>query len=681
MTTASTTVKLSGVKRHIPLEELAMGLLVLAALLGPGAAGNGAQARQSAGFFRVEGTKVLDGQGKPAMKRGIGLGGWLMPEGYMLHFPGTGSLTAMNNQIRGLIGEADAARFWQIYRDNYVEEKDIAALAAAGFDHVRLPFHYNVVYDLASRSFKPEGFELLDRFIGWCRKYGLYVILDLHAAPGAQNDGPISDSDGTARLWTEPSPYQGITVSIWGELARRYANETQIIGYDLLNEPVTPSSIPDGAKALRDFYGLLVSAVRSVDTNHIVFIEGNYYATTFDKLTPPFDSKMVYAFHKYWNPADTGTIWYLLAIRDTYRVPLWLGETGENSNAWFKAVVDLMDEHDIGWNWWTHKKIQATTSPWSARIKPGYRAVLNYFGGSGARPSAQAARDALFEMAEGLDLDSTDFDKDVMASLMDPGYGSSQRPWVDHVIPGVVNAADYDSGLPGDAYSDEDVWAVSGSPGGGNRGGRYRNDGVDIEASSDPRGFAYNVGWLEPGEWMEYTVWVETAGLYDVEFRLASLAGGGSMSLQVDGAPVATVPVPRTGGWQSWMSVEAQAIHLREGYHPVRVTVGATGDFNFNRMIFELVTPDDPEAARLAGRPKLYPNPVQTELMVRLPASVEGPVRILLFDMLGRVVLDRTWDASGSRLLEIPTENLARGVMGYRITYNDEVATGSFVRQ
>jgi len=348
----------------------------------------------TAGFFSTDGPDIVDPDGNPVVLKGVGLGGWLMPEGYILHIaaPDGGSPRTILAQIEDLIGPQNTDQFYEIYRANYVEEKDVAAIAGWGFDHIRLPFHYNVFYDPDTGTFKEDGFALLDTFLEWCRTHGLYVILDMHATPGAQNALNISDSDGVARLWTEPDPYQDQTVEIWTEIARRYADETQIIGYDLINEPVTPDGVT--TEDLFVFYERLAEAVRQVDTNHILFIEGNYFATTF--LAPedlvPFDDNMVYTFHKYWNGTALNSIQYLLDIRDETNVPLWLGETGENSNTWFYLVTLLMKNHGIGVNWWTHKKIETTTSPLSAPFAPGYEAVLDYWRGSGPRPSAQAAR-------------------------------------------------------------------------------------------------------------------------------------------------------------------------------------------------------------------------------------------------------------------------------------------------
>ena len=77
---------------------------------------------------------------------------------------------------------------------------------------------------------------------------------------------------------------------------------------------------------------------------------------------------MVYAFHKYWNETDQGTIQYLLNMRNDHNTPLWLGETGENSNPWYYETRQLAEQHEIGWNWWTHKKLETTRAPLSSLV-------------------------------------------------------------------------------------------------------------------------------------------------------------------------------------------------------------------------------------------------------------------------------------------------------------------------
>ncbi len=625
-------------------------------------------AAQSGGFYTTAGGQIVSPDGTPVVLRGVGLGGWLVPEGYMLHInaPDGGSPRTIRAQVEDLIGSEDADTFFQLYREHYVQEKDIAAIAAWGYDHVRLPFHYKDFWNPETEQFREEGFSLLDTFLNWCRTYGVDVILDMHAAPGAQNSGNISDSDGEARLWTEPDPYQDWTVAIWAEIARRYASDTLIIGYDLINEPVLPASVP--ASDLRNLYVRLRDAIRAVDPNHILFIEGNYYATDFSAIETPFDDNMVYAFHKYWNAPNQGSIQYLLDLRERTGVPLWLGETGENSNPWFYATRTLAEANGIGWNWWTHKKIETISAPVSAPFAPGYQALVNYWRGAGPRPSAAAARQALFAMARGLDLDATVTNIGVLASLFDDSFGTTARPFREHRIPGAIHAVHYDVGNQGVAYSDQDPWAVAGTPGSGNTGGVYRNDGVDIEPSVDPQGYAYNVGWIEALEWLQYTVTVEEAATYDVEFRVASGGSGGRFSVLLGGDVIGSVTVSGTGGWQAWRSVWLRGVELPAGEHTLRLSV-RTGGFNLNTMRFVKAeeTDVDGNASFESALLEVFPNPAPGRATLRFRTTQPGEASVTVFDVLGR-----------------PVRTLALGLVGpgdHRIPLDLALASGTYVLQ
>lgn len=650
------------------------GLVWILAALACTHAGAAVPNPAQSGFFRAANGEILNPEGEPVILRGVGLGGWLVPEGYMLHIsaPDGGSPRSIRAQIEDLIGPTDADTFFQLYRENYVAEKDIAAIDDWGFDHVRLPFHYKDFWDDETEQLREDGFALLDSFLGWCRTYGLQVILDMHAAPGAQNAGNISDSDGEARLWTEPDPYQDWTVAIWTEIASRYADETLIIGYDLINEPVLPESVP--GSALRDLYVRLTQSIREVDPNHILFIEGDQYATDFSVLSTPFDENMVYAFHKYWSSVGESSIQYLLDLRAATGVPLWLGETGENSNAWVFAVRTLAESNGIGWNWWTHKKIETISAPASARFAPGYRALVDYWSGAGPRPSETAAREALFAMARGLDLDRATLNEGVLAALFDAEFGTTARPFRDHVIPGSVHGVHYDVGDQGVAYSDQNPWAISGQPGGGNTGGVYRNDGVDIEPSTDPLGYGFNLGWIETLEWLQYTVVVEETGTYDVQFRIASASGGGMFTVSLDGEVVGSVTTGGTGGWQAWQSVWLRGIELTAGGQVLRLNV-RQGGFNLNTMRFEEATGTavDPTVHRRDELLAIFPNPSRGRLNVRVGLAAPSELSLELFDLLGRRVFATPGQfyAAGEHLIDLDLP-LASGTYVLGISISDD---------
>ena len=93
---------------------------------------------------------------------------------------------------------------------------------------------------------------------------------------------------------------------------------------------------------IKKFLHTVTDSVRAVDTNHIIFIEGNWYANDFSGLTPPWDNNMVYSPHKYWSKNFQADIQWALDIRDNWNVPIWFGESGENSNTWFRNAIRLL---------------------------------------------------------------------------------------------------------------------------------------------------------------------------------------------------------------------------------------------------------------------------------------------------------------------------------------------------
>ena len=548
-------------------------------------------------FMRAEGKAIVDANGKPVLLRGLGLGGWLVPEGYMLHIPGRGSPSSIRNLILDLLGAADTERFYQLYRANYVNANDLQQIAAWGFNSIRLPFHYEMLSPPDQPGvFLESGFQVLDSLIAWSKRNQMHVILDMHCAPGGQNDQNISDSDGEAKLWTVPAN-QERTVEIWKKIAARYATEPWVIGYDLLNEPVMPSGFSN--LDLRSLYRRLALAIREVDPNHILFIEGGNFATDFNNLTPPllYGTNIVYSFHKYWSETSKATIQDLLNLRDNWNVPLWMGESGENSNPWFYETIKLLEENNIGWCWWTHKKIQTTTSPLSAPITANYQRVLDYWNGRASRPSQVFARDALWGMAENLALEKCEPHPDVLHALFDREFNTRVKPFAAHEIPGTIACNEYDFGNAEIAYHDQDYkrvrWDIF-QP--WNSGSEFRNDGVDLEKSSDAAGAKYSIGWITNGEWLKYTITVKQAGIYDVLLRVASLSGGGILKLVLNGQELTSnIAVPRTNGWYTWATLNVPNIVLPAGVQTVTLFFVNAG-FNINQMKFVLKAATEVEA-------------------------------------------------------------------------------------
>ena len=631
----------------------------------------------------MENGNIVDGEGSPVILKGLGLGGWLVPEGYMLNIPGYGSPTEIENKIEALLGADLAAEFWVLYHENYVAQADIDQIAEWGFNSIRIPFHYKQ-FSQSPGEVNQFGYDIVDSLLSWSAPYNMHIILDMHCAPGGQNNGEFSDSDGVARLWLEDG-YKEHTIEIWHSIAEYYADETLIGGYDLINEPV----LPDGVSStdLRQLYIDITNTIREVDTNHIIFIEGNWYATDFTSLTPPWDANMSYSFHKYWNDVTQGTIQYLISMSNTYNIPLWLGETGENSNHWYHKVVQLSESNNIGWCWWTHKKISTITSPLSAPISAQYQDVIDYWNGSAGQPSTEYAQAALFGMAISLAIENCESRPGVIPALMDPTYGESPVPVTAHSIPGTIAAVDYDIGARNVAYTDEDY--MNTGNGGYNWGWSYRNDGVDIEANGDENGLPYNVGWTAVGEWIGYTIEDVTAGTYDLLFRVSSNVGGGIFFLELNGTNLGVFSVPNTGGWWAWETMtipdviigdEPQYLKLmtvQEGYNIEGFTFSETAD-----------TGDDgseesiPESFTLGN----YPNPFNSQTTIFYDVESTIDINLNIYDLNGELV-KRLYSGLSSigenKFIWNGVNDLdmlvSSGVYFYRLESNDFVRTRKMV--
>jgi endoglucanase len=330
-------------------------------------------------FVTVRGKELVAPDGRPLILKGIGIGNWLLPEGYMFKFKTANSPRLIEAVVNQLVGEDEARRFWKSYRDNYVTAEDIRFIRQSGFNSVRVPFDYRLfVTEDEPRRLEGVGYELLDRVVGWCRKEGLYVVLDMHAAPGGQTGDNIDDSWGYPFLF-ESAESQELTVRLWRKIAGRYRDEPAVVGYDLLNEPI-PHFFDTAYfnPKLEPLYRKIVAGVREVDRNHIVFLGGAQWDTNFKVFGPPFDDKAAYTFHKYWMEVKQQEIQEYVDFRERFGVPVWLGESGENTDEWIASFRGLLERNRIGWCFWPYKKLDATSCVVSINAPAEWGAVTAF---------------------------------------------------------------------------------------------------------------------------------------------------------------------------------------------------------------------------------------------------------------------------------------------------------------
>lgn len=312
----------------------------------------------NAQFAHTDHKQIVDAAGKPLLIRAMNLGNWLVPEGYMWLFQdGPQSPSEIGALVLEMLGPEASAAFWQKYRDNYITREDIALLHRAGFNAIRVPLHYRLF-----ESDDAEGFKLLDRLIVWSRAEGLYVILDLHAAPGGQTGTNIDDGSGYPWLYESPQEQEHLIV-IWRRLVAHYRNEPVVLGYDLLNEPIPhyPRLAPLNS-SLEPLYEKLSGEIRKLDTHHILFLGGAQWDGNFSVFGKPFDTNVAYTFHKYWTAPDESVLQQYIDFRERYDVPIWMGESGENTDEWIAQFARALEKNNIGWAFWPYKKMEKSSA-------------------------------------------------------------------------------------------------------------------------------------------------------------------------------------------------------------------------------------------------------------------------------------------------------------------------------
>jgi aryl-phospho-beta-D-glucosidase BglC (GH1 family) len=330
-------------------------------------------------FVYVKGDKVFAPDGKELLLKGINVGNWLEPEGYMFSFKNAESSRKIYEVFNEIIGPDAAANFWNDFRNNYITANDIKFIKENGFNSIRIPFDYKILTGEDFSAAKANnGIKLLDDIIHWCSNNKIYAILDMHCAPGGQTGANIDDSWGYPYLY-ENVESQNLTIKIWKDLADRYKDEPYILGYDLLNEPIAPYFNSDKLNPmLEPLYIKITNAIRTVDKNHIIILGGAQWDSNFKIFEKPFDSKLIYTFHKYWSETSQSVIQEYIDFRNKYNVPIWLGESGENTMEWITSFKNLLEKNDIGWCFWTYKRLETDRSIVSINRPDGYDKIINY---------------------------------------------------------------------------------------------------------------------------------------------------------------------------------------------------------------------------------------------------------------------------------------------------------------
>lgn len=337
-------------------------------------------------FLKADG-KVLRnnyGAGDIVTLRGTNAGGYLLQEFWMCPTQSNTSgykVTCEMDIYKTLtarFGEANMRALIKVYQDNYWTTKDFDNCAALGINCIRLPLWYMNFVDF-NGNYINGAFDRIDWFIAEAGKRGIYVILDMHGAPGSQNGSDHSGVDGgnakeaASEFFFGSNAYknQQLYYDLWYKIAQRYAGNPTVAGYDLLNEPyctyryTSSRSADELHSTLWTIYNNAYKVIRSADPNHVVIMEATWDPVDLPNPATYGWSNVMYEYHNYLyddydNAAGkqiTNMQNKLNAIKSmNYNVPSYMGEFSyfNNTSAWQQGLK-LLNDFGINWTTWTYK--------------------------------------------------------------------------------------------------------------------------------------------------------------------------------------------------------------------------------------------------------------------------------------------------------------------------------------
>ena len=549
----------------------------------------GSAVENELGRLRVQGQEIVNDQG-PFLIKSIGTGNWMIQEGYMMQSTdaGIGTHTQFRTKLEQEIGEERTADFYQDWLDNHMTKADLDSMKAWGFNAIRPALHYKwftlPIQDepvSGQHTWVDAGFEKLDELMGWAAANQMYVMFDMHGAPGGQGkNSNINDYDETLPSLFEDEANKDKLEALWIKLAQRYKDNPWFGGYDLINEPnwrLGDSGNENGCGTenndeLWDLHLRLTKSIRQIDPNNIIYLSGNCWGNNYNSFEAhplsSYDDNTVITFHKYWNQNDQESIQWAVDMREQYNRPLWMSESGENSNQWFADAIHLFESNNIGWSWWPVKKSR-TNNIFKVTTPESYYQLLQAWE-NGESLSAEQTYHAVMEYSKAHRHENTTVAPDVIHALIHNQDTTATKAFGFHQVNEWISFVHYDLGRDGYAYKDrlsQNIHDEQGQWKVWNEGRQYRNDGVDIGGVPD----RYYVSWTEPDEWLQFTIQVPKASEYALELETKGIASIIKLEIvdeiQLDEIAINTDPdITPT----EWSSTTVQGIELPAGEQKIR---------------------------------------------------------------------------------------------------------------
>jgi len=328
----------------------------------------------------IDGSRFVDPAGHQVRLRGVCIGGWLNMENFITGYSGNESL--MRSAVRHAIGDDRADRFYERLLTRFFDEDDARFLGDNGLNVVRIPINYRH-FERDDRPFEiiEDGFRHLDRVIELLGRHGVYSVIDLHALPGSQNHHWHSDNPTHLPTFWQHRHFQDRVVNLWQAIATHYNRNPAVAGYNLMNEPADETG-----ELVGPVYRRIFDAVREIDHDHTIYLDGNTYSTDFSAFDDPWENT-VYTLHDYVAPGlgrgtcypgdfegtwvDKDSVEQKFLQRSEYArktgTPLFVGEFGpiytgdEEQDRWRRQILDdqldIYRRYDVSWTSWMYKDL------------------------------------------------------------------------------------------------------------------------------------------------------------------------------------------------------------------------------------------------------------------------------------------------------------------------------------
>jgi aryl-phospho-beta-D-glucosidase BglC (GH1 family) len=509
---------------------------------------------EATGFVRAFGREILDGKGNILHFKGMGLGGWMVHEPYMMLADKLAkSPTEFLNLLRNHIGYTATASFRKQWLENYVTLKDVQKLKSLGFNLFQAPLHYDL-FTLPVEQ-EPErghdtwlltGFDLLDQLVDWCTQEEIYLVIVLQVAPGGQGRASSANDYNVSKpsLWEDDENIRK-TIALWREIARRYKDNAWVAGYDLLGavdwifqSNNTGDCKEDGNTPLKQFYVQAIEAIRQVDPNHMFVLNGNCGGTHHQGIFPISESNAALGFQHYWTDNTLESLQNYLEIRATTNIPLLMMQAGENHNKWYQEAAELFERNEIGWSFSPWKKIDATSSPFTVLGTSLYYALLDKW--QNEKLDILNANQIMFDVADNAKLEKCTSNEAVTLAIM--GVNTE----CDQSAPSYTITPDKSERIEAESFC------------------RLQNAVIENTADELDTG-GFNLGWLNKGVAASYKLNITVDGDYEIIYRVASIDGDGSFRIEKDGAIIGEIEsIPATNEWQKWTDV-SHVVQLSSG--------------------------------------------------------------------------------------------------------------------